>query len=318
MTDQDAARTWHYRDFYRPPGAEPATSAPLWLIVGNCQSEALRLILDAVPQRPYRTARIPPVHELEQSDLRHFDDLLRETAVLICQPIRDDYRELPIGTAQLIERLPTGAKVVRWPVIRYAGLYPFQVIVRHPADRSVTPPPVPYHDLRTILAARDGRSTEDVWDVEVAAAQLRAVAEASCDELARRERAHTDVGVSDVMMRHGADAAHTINHPGNGVLSELAERVLRHENVTLSVPPPPRTLLGSIRAPLEARVLTALGIDAPPRPDWQDPHGTWRPDDVHAIQMRWYAANPDYIALALERHARTLDLLGLTRAGLAG
>ncbi|WP_234880283.1 WcbI family polysaccharide biosynthesis putative acetyltransferase [Mycolicibacterium litorale] len=314
MSDDHAGRVWHYRDFYRPPGTAPATSAPLWLVVGNCQAEALRILLDAVPQRPYRTARIPPVHELQRSDLRHLDDLLAETSVLVCQPIRDDYRGLPVGTSQLIERLPAGAKVVRWPVIRYAGLYPFQVIVRHPADRSVTPPPVPYHDLRTIVAARDHRPADAQWDVEVAAAQFRAVADASCAELARRERAHTDVGVSDVLLRHGAEAAHTINHPGNSVLAELATRVLRHQNVTLAVTPSPRTMLGSIHAPLEARVLAALGIDAAPRPKWQDMQRTWRPEEVHAIQLRWYETNPDYIALALERHAGTLELLGMSRA----
>lgn len=317
MTDDDAGRTWHYRDFYRPPGSEPAGSAPLWLVVGNCQAEALRVILDAVPQRPYRTARIPPVHEWQRSDLRHLDDLLAETAVLVTQPVRTDYRDLPIGTAQLTERLRPDAKVVRWPVIRYAGLHPFQVIVRHPADRSVTPPPVPYHDLRTILAARAGRSPEDPWDVDVSATQLRAVAEASCAELARRERAHTDVGVSDVLLGQGADAAHTINHPGNGVLVELARRVIRHQNVTSPVPPPERTLLGAVRAPLEARVLAALGIDATPRRDWSAEHRTLRPDEVHAIQTRWYADNPDYLGLAIERHAATLDLLGLTATGPA-
>lgn len=311
MSEHDAGRVWHYRDFYRPPGCEPATAQPLWLVVGNCQAEALRVLLDAVPQRPYRTARIPPVHELERADLRHLDALLGETAVLLCQPIRDDYRGLPLGTAQLAERLPKSAKVLRWPVIRYAGLYPFQVIVRHPADRSVTPPPVPYHDLRTIVAARDGLPIDAAWDVEVSAAQLRAVAEASSGELARRERAHTDVGVSDVFARYGADAAHTINHPGNGVLAELADRILRHENVTLPVDPPARTLLGSIRAPLEGRVLAALGIAAEPRTNWEEPQRTWAPDDVHAIQRRWYDVNPDYIGLAVERHAATLDLLGL-------
>ncbi|WP_157531109.1 WcbI family polysaccharide biosynthesis putative acetyltransferase [Mycobacterium sp. IS-1496] len=316
MNDDDPARVWHYRDFYRPPGTEPAADAPLWLVVGNCQAEALRVVLDAVPQRPYRTARIPPVHELRRSDLRHLDDLLTQTAVLICQPVRDDYRDLPLGTAQLTERLPKAAKVLRWPVIRYAGLYPFQVIVRHPADRSVTPPPVPYHDLRTIVAARDHRSSDEPWDVDVSAAQLRAVADASRDELARRERAHTDVGVSDVLPGQGADAAHTINHPGNGVLTELARRILCHQNVTLSLEPPARTLLGSIRAPLEHRVLTALGIDAASRSNWEEGQRIWTPQEVHAIQMRWYAAHPDYIALALERHAATLDLLGLPAAGL--
>ncbi|KUI24335.1 hypothetical protein AU196_20815 [Mycobacterium sp. IS-1742] len=315
VNDHDAGRRRHYRDFYRPPGSPPSPSSPLWLVVGNCQAEALRVILDGVPQRPYRTARIPPVHELQRSDLRHLDDLLSETALLICQPIRDDYRDLPLGTSQLTERLPAGAKGLRWPVIRYAGLYPFQVIVRHPADRSVTPPPVPYHDLRTIVAARDRRSADAVWDVEVSAEQVRAVAGASREELARRERAHTDVGVSDVLARQGADAAHTINHPGNGVLTELARRILRHQNVTLPVEPPTRTLLGSIRAPLEARVPAALGFDADPRPNWQEGQRTWTPQEVHAIQMRWYQANPDYIGLALERHAATLDLLGLAATG---
>jgi hypothetical protein len=310
VTD-DAGRIWHYRDFYRPAGSEPATPDPLWLVVGNCQAEALRVILDSVPQRPYRTARIPPVHELEQSDLRHLDELLGQTAVLVCQPVRSDYRDLPIGTAQLIDRLPVGAKVVRWPVIRYAGLYPFQVIVRDPADRSVTPPPVPYHDLRTIVAARDGRSPDAAWDVEVSAEQLRDVAAASREHLAQRERANTDVGVSDVFVREGADAAHTINHPGNGVLVELARRVLRHQNVTLAVESPSRTLLGSVSAPLEARVLAAQDIDAPARPNWQAGQQLWTPDEVHAVQLRWYRDHPAYIALAFERHAHTLDLLGL-------
>jgi signal transduction histidine kinase len=308
VSEHPTGRTWHYRDFYRPPGTPPPGTEPLWLVVGNCQAEALRVVLDAVPDRPYRTARIPPVHELERADLPYLEELLGQTAVLIAQPIRDDYRDLPLGTAQLAERLPTGSKVVRWPVIRYAGLYPFQVIVRHPADRSVTPPPVPYHDLRTIVAARDGHRE---WDVEVSAAQLRDVAEASRDELARRERAHTDVGVSDVLANFGADAAHTINHPGNGVLVELAARVLRHQNVTPRPAAPDRTLLGSVVAPLEARVLTALDITAAPRPDWHGTHGHWRPGQVHEVQLDWYRDNPDYIALATQRHAGTLDLLGL-------
>jgi hypothetical protein len=41
------------------------------------------------------------------------------------------------------------ATVVRWPVIRWAGLHPFQAIVRDPRDPSRDPPIVPYHDLRT-------------------------------------------------------------------------------------------------------------------------------------------------------------------------
>jgi hypothetical protein len=308
----DPGRMWHYRDFYRPPGTPAPEDLPLWLVVGNCQAEALRLTLDQVPGRPYRTARIPPVHEITDADLPHLDRLLAETAVLLVQPIRDDYRDLPLGTAQLAQRCPPGAVVLRWPVLRYAGLYPFQVIVRHPADRSVVPPGVPYHDLRTLVAAAEGRDADDPWDVEVSPAALSAVAELSRAELFRRERRDTDVGVSDVLTRHGADAAHTINHPGNPVLADLAARILANLGLRHAVEPLDHTLLGSVYAPLEQRVLDALGIDAPARTDWLVEGKPLRANDVHAVQLQWYRANPDYLTLAAQRHAAVLDLLGLS------
>ena len=301
----------HYGDFYRPAGTPLPEDKPLWLVWGNCQAEALRQVLDAVPDRPYRTARVPPVHELTTSDMRHLDELLANTAVLLSQPVRTGYRDLPIGTADLAMRLPGSARVMRWPVIRYAGLHPFQAIVRHPADRSVNPPCVPYHDLRTIAAARAGRPSSEPWDIEVSRHQLRAVASASIDELARREQRDCDVGVSDVLATHGAAAAHTINHPGNPVFGDLARRVLDELDVRLDTAPMRETLLGSVFAPVEPRVLRALDLDAPPRRDWHF-HGTvLAADEVHRIQMAWYERNPDFLELAVDRHGATMDMLGL-------
>lgn len=283
-------------------------------MVGNCQAEALRLVLDGVDDRPYTTVRMPPVHELERSDLEHLRALLGRAEVLLCQPIRDGYRDLPLGTAELAAELPSSGRVIRWPVIRYAGLHPFQAIVRHPADRSVVPPVVPYHDLRTVVAARDGKTVDDDWDVEVDAAAFVAVAEASQAELARREGLQCDVAVSDVLGPSGARAAHTVNHPGNGVLTELGRRVLAAMGVTLSVPMPTRTLLGSAIAPLEPRVLKARNIVAPGRVEWWFDGKEITPGDVHRTQLQWYYDKPDFVGLALERHAHTLDLLGLGMA----
>lgn len=284
---------------------------PLWLVVGNCQAEALRLVVDGVQDAPYATVRMPPVHELERSDLAALHRLLRRTAVLVCQPIRPGYRNLPIGTDEMVAELPASARVVRWPVIRYAGLHPFQAIVRNPADRSVVPPVVPYHDLRTVVAARDGWSDDDGWDVAVPASAFVAVAEASRAELARREQAHCDVGVSDVLRQYGTDAAHTINHPGNRVLTELGRRLLELLDVDAKVPEPGITLLNSVSAPLERRVLDALSLDSPERRNWVREGERLAPDDVHRAQLRWYRHHPEFVPLALARHAGTLDLLGL-------
>ncbi|MCT7661106.1 WcbI family polysaccharide biosynthesis putative acetyltransferase [Mycobacterium deserti] len=309
--DENAGRIQHYRDFYRPAGTPAPEDKPLWLVWGNCQAEALRRVLDAVPDRPFRTARIPPVHELESSDLGHLDDLLAHTAVLLSQPVRPGYRDLPLGTADIASRLPACADVVRWPVIRYSGLYPFQVIVRDPAAPSVDPPGVPYHDLRTVAAARATRSTSGCWDVEVAPDQLRAAASASIDELARRERRDCDVGVSDVLAGHGVDAAHAINHPGNPVFYDLVRRILGHLDVDQAISPITGPLLGSVFAPLERRVLDALALDGPVRRDWLFHGATLTADEVHHIQMVWYERNPEYVELTIARHGSTMRLLGL-------
>ncbi len=297
--------------FSSPDGPSAHDERPLWLVVGNCQAEALRRVLDAVFARPYRTIRIPPVHELTQQDLPQLDALLEQAAVLLSQPIRPDYRDLPVGTRQLAERLNPAARVVRWPVIRYAGLYPFQVIVRRPADRSLTPPVVPYHDLRTIAAARAGRSADDPWDVEVSGEQIRAVATLSRDELAMREARDCDVGVSDLLADLGTDAAHTINHPGNPVMIALAQRIFEHLGVALTAAPVDTVLLSSVTAPLEARVLDALGLVGTPRPAWCHHGVTIAADEVHTAQLRWYEHNRDFLDLAVQRHGNVMDSLGL-------
>ena len=207
--------------------------------------------------------------------------------------------------------VPSTATIIRWPVIRYAGLYPFQVIVRRPADRSIVPPAVPYHDLRTIVAALDGRSATDDWDVDVDPERLRAVARASTAALAERESRDTDVGISDVLASAFRDAAHAINHPGNTVLAALAQRVLAHAGVRQRVELAGEPLLGSVYAPLEQRVLDALNLPGRARTQWWFHGEVLDPERVHRTQMQWYEGNPDFLALAVERHGRIMDLLGI-------
>jgi hypothetical protein len=120
-----------------------------------------------------------------------------------------------------------------------------------------------------------------------------------------------------VLLECGAEAAHTINHPGNRVLTELGRRLLRSRDVDLAVPEPPHTLLDSVVAPLERRVLAALGSTAPERRRWRRGSEELRPDDVHRAQWQWYRDNPEYVSLAVTRHAGTLDLLGLASPRVA-
>ena len=75
-------------------------------------------------------------------------------------------------------------------------------------------------------------------------------------------------------------------------------------------------LLSSITAPLEARVVEALGIAGAARPHWCRDGEAISPQTVHAAQLRWYRDNPDFVDLTVERHGIVMELLGLlTRSG---
>ncbi|TYQ09105.1 UNVERIFIED_ORG: hypothetical protein L601_004400000110 [Gordonia westfalica J30] len=303
-------RTRHYGEFYGVTEAPVDDDRKLLVVWGNCQAEALRIVLSSSPDLPFRTVRVPPVHELESADMAQVEDLVRRAAIIVSQPVRAGYRGFPIGTSDLVARAPS-ASVIVWPVIRYGGLFPFQVIARHPAQPSAVPAAVPYHDLRTVLAVRAGRGGLDEWDVDVTAERIRDAARWSVDQLEIRERRHCDVGISDVLLDLGADAAHTINHPGNRVLLTLGGRIL--DSLGASAPvPPSRDLLGNIRAPLEQRVVDALGFDASPRTSWEVDGTVLTEDDVRRRQMRWYAEHPEFIDAVLDRYADLIEILGLS------
>ncbi|EWC62326.1 hypothetical protein UO65_2313 [Actinokineospora spheciospongiae] len=298
----DNGRRAHYGDFYgATTGGEPVA-----VVLGNCQAESLRVLLAGSSTFPVRTVRVPPVHELTADDLPALDALLGRTVLFATQPVRDDYRDLPLGTRQVLTRLPPNAAVVRWPVIRHYGLHPFAATVRHPDDRSLVPPVVPYHDLRTLTEAAGVP-----WEPDLSPASVRAVAAASVADLAERERrAGVDVTVSDLLRDAGASAANTLNHPGNPVLIGLARRVQRAFGAPADAADPGRVLLDSVHAPLTEAVVTGLGLDVEPREHWIVGGTPVDDAEVRTAQRRWYADHPRWVESGMARHADRLALLG--------
>jgi hypothetical protein len=293
--DPIVTRREHYRDLYAGPVRD---GRPLGLVLGNCQAEALRVLLSGSPTFSWQLARVPPVHELEPDDLPALDRLLGACTLLLTQPVAADYRGLPLGAEQVSSRLTPGATVVRWPVVRHVGTFPWQATVRLPDGAE--PPLVPYHDLRTLT----GRAPRDP--------DLAAAAERSLQELARREQRDTDVGVSDALAGLGADAMHTLNHPGNAVLVLLARRVQEALGSPADATDPGRTLLGGIRTPLEPGVLDALGLDRRgAREHWLVDGQPVAAGTVERAQRDWYAQRPDAVAEGLVRYADVLPELGL-------
>lgn len=320
--DETAGRRRHYGQFY---GIEPLPgdnagrtgrigggARPLVVLWGNCQAEALRQLLQGSPSGAIRSVRLPPVHELTADDLPHVARVLATADVLLAQPVADDYRGLPLGTRQVGALLPDGGRVVRWPVLFDAALYPFQVLVRH--ESAGDPPVVPYHDLRTLIEAATGRRPRS-GDAAAASRRYVELAERSRAALAARERRHATVVVSDQLAKRSDRTAldfHTINHPGNRMLlaaAHAAQLALRLEPDAVD---PRRVLLNAVLTPQQPDVLEALGLTpAPGRDAWLLAGERVEDEVVRSAHLAFYREHPGFIEAGLHRHADTIKALGL-------
>ncbi|MFJ4036440.1 WcbI family polysaccharide biosynthesis putative acetyltransferase [Microbacterium sp. NPDC090007] len=291
LADHDAAviaRRAHYAAFF----GDVLPPEGYGVVVGNCQAESLRLVIssDALP-----TVRVPAVHELTADDAGRLHRLLAGASFLVAQPVRDDYRGMPLGTAQLRRSLPSSARTVTVPAVRFAGLHPFQAVLRLP-DFPEDPPLVAYHDVRTVARAAG---------LDVAAAlparAVQEIAAASRSELRRREGLGLDVAASDLLEPVVDDLARTVNHPGNALFLPLGARLVAALGAPGREVDPGRPILASVRAPLEEWVVDAWGLDATPRPDWIVGGENVPADVVRDAQLAYYAERPALLAAVVDR-----------------
>ena len=312
---QDLARRRHYGDFYGVDPTDRRPDLPFIAVMGNCQAESLRILLNS--SGLVDSFRIPPVHEFTGEDVDRLRGILARADVLVTQPIRDDYRGLPLGTAQLAELLPPGAHTVTYPTLRWDGLMPYHAIVRDPADPSRNPPVVPYHDLRILAAA--ARGLDRPVETHPSEEALRAAAGLSIGQLRAREERHGTVTVSDVL--ETAPVWHTINHPSNATLAALAQRVLdhlvddgvldRHEGAVPQVVDPGRVLLASVQTPLSPVVLDALGLDVMhARRAWVVGGRTVPDEEVDEEHAAFYAEHPLVVETGMRKYADLLTAWG--------
>ncbi|SDL89185.1 hypothetical protein SAMN04488535_1146 [Corynebacterium mycetoides] len=283
---------------------------PTLTVVGNCQAESTRKLL--MSSGAFDSERITPVHELTEADMGWFGSLLARTDVLVTQPIRDNYRGLPVGTSQMLAQLPPGAAHVVVPVLRFDGLMPYQAIIRDPDDPSLNPPVVPYHDLRTLAAA--ARGLDAPVDAAPSPDALRRAAAMSVDQIRSREQRHGTVVVSDYL--ETAPVWHTVNHPDNATLVVMAQRILQALGLSGEVSPGDYEMLGELDAPIESDAAAALGVGGQAgvagRTQWTHRTGGVIPRaEIERAQLEFYRQRPALVAHGLGRHAERLDTLGL-------
>lgn len=267
------------------------------VVVGNCQAESVRLVLDS-DELPL--VRVPPVYLLDAAATRRLHEVVAGASALIAQPVKDDYHGLPLGTRQLAASLPPSGRAVTFPIVRFTGLHPFQAALHVPGVEE-TPPLVAYHDVRT-LALAAGAPVRERLDPD----GVRAEAAASLAELRRREET-LDVAASDLFAEPRFDLVRTVNHPGNEVILALGDRILRALGRDGAARDPGRPLLNSVHAPREDWVIDAWGLDAHAVPDWTVDGRRVDPAEVRDAHLAWYLEHPQFVRGAVDRLRPTLE-----------
>jgi hypothetical protein len=292
---------------------------PVALVYGTCQAEALRRILLTHPAfaERYHLPRIPEVQGITPHVLALIESRLPEVEVLIAQEIEPGYRGMRLGTEQLVAQLPGSATVMRFPSPYFEGTFPFMVYIDGDVPRGAAFYPLTNsHDLRTLYAAGRG------WDLGTTLRRLdqlqldptwvRDNAERSLKELSSREAACT-AQVADFIRQHPTSSFLTVNHPANGLVTEMARQLLTHlgyQDADL-VRGSRQTYLDCVTMPLEPQIVRALGGE--PGADTQGElitsAGTFSRAEVISAYLALYADNPGLLAGGLRQHAERLRIL---------
>ncbi|WP_159083706.1 WcbI family polysaccharide biosynthesis putative acetyltransferase [Nocardioides terrigena] len=281
----------------------------LVVIHGNCQAEALRHMLSLAPafRERYVATPVPPVHMITRSQLRPLMDVVRRTDVFITQPIRDNLRGMPIGTAQVAHYLPSRARTITFPSMYFDGFHPYQVTVHAPgADLSTAAPLTDYHDLRLMHAAAenwDARTTQAWLDGHSAdEAYVRAVYSGSMQTLEDREEP-LDTKVTPGIREHGGRSFFTLNHPSNLIVGGVAAQVLTSLGLSTEMDPPRREYLDSLQAPVDSSVLAALRLpDFGGTSDWRVRGQQVDQPRITQTHLAWYTEHPQILESGLAKH----------------
>lgn len=281
------------------------------VVVGNCQAQALEMVLstNADFAARFELQRFPPVHEISPAEVQALHRAIRGAKLVALQTIDDGYRDgLGLGTDTLAALAAPAATVVRWPSVFWAGYVPDLFYLRDAAGRPVVDGPFDYHDRAILGAYADGLAPEAACrlleDPERPSRAPERAAEATA-ELDTRG-AGADIQVTEFIARRFRDELlfFTMNHPTNRMLGHITQAISDQAGVPGRVDHHQLAgeILGSTFYPLHCNHVLALGLrfgDAVSagRVAFRIRGVAYEPAAAVRAFYDYYAAHPDLVEL---------------------
>ena len=290
------------------------------MVYGNCTAEPLRsLLADSVAfSEVYRTEPLPAVHEIASYEtVSRVQQTVADAALVIYQPIRDDYHGMPVGSDQITSAASPSARLITIPSLFYDGIFPYQAYVRvTDRSRDEIPHLAGYHDLRFVFCAAQGwridRAREWLRSFSGTPDGIRAWASHAQQRLAAYE-SPLDIRVSDRLFTAALHhrSFFTVDHPTNDSLVEIVGCIHAALGLPYEAAPPTHPFVGAYQAPLDADVVAALDLPAGAGMDWTVQDRAYPREQLLADHLEHYARHPDGVMAAVEEHDDRMRVLGL-------
>jgi hypothetical protein len=210
--------------------------------------------------------------------------------------------------------LPTEATSVSFPVAFYRGHHPYQVYVKNSAGMNMNMPITGYHDLRFLVAANQGMTRDAGADwLQSFTTPARTLAEYADESIAvlRKREEKLDVKISHQIDRADTNLFFSVNHPCNNLLASQASQIVRIKELSETLKVPSRQFLGSDISHIDGFVARANGSV-----DNDGVAAVYGGRSYTLIELwthaqRWYVERPEAVALGIDEHMETINLLGL-------
>ena len=107
----------------------PVEEVPPVVVWGNCQAAPIAALLtEPLQAHGWGVRPVAPVFEIDAQGLADVHELMARAAVLVTQPVRDEYSIPGCGSAQLSALMKAAdARVVTIPVTYDSSAFPYQV-----------------------------------------------------------------------------------------------------------------------------------------------------------------------------------------------
>ncbi len=311
------ARRWLREQGRLKLEAARPSSKPIVAIYGNCQAAALKelLVADPVVRSRFRVVALPPTHELKPEQLAVSQRIIGKAHLFLTQPIRDDYRGMPIGSDQLSSLVSDKGSVFSYPSMYFRGLHPYMANVHNPDDGNNASAPLSgYHDLRTLTAASLGVEDEEAYRWLKAftpePGALQALYAGSLKELAKRE-VGLDSTISGSIEALGAESFWTVNHPSNKILTVVVDALREKWGLGPLAQSLPEILVSGV-APVHPEVRAAMGWGpALPGKEWLLQGEERTDEEIIRRHLAWYRLFPRAVEVGMEEHRASREALGL-------